>query len=237
MWSPALINLALAALASAHIVLTYPGTRGNNLITNDSWPFGMQWDYPCGGLGTSRNRTYWPTTGGAISYQPGWESGHMMAMSQINLGYGTDGPDNGPKNMSNIMVKPFQILGPTNAAYPGTICLPQVPLPAGAQVKAGDLATIQVVELAQHGGALYACVDIIFVEPNDPRLPEVNETNCFNSSHIGFADVYTIVTKPPILNNPVIALSAAAKSTYRFFLGSMGWLPLLAGALWFTIGA
>lgn len=77
-------------------------------------------------------------------------------MIQINLGYGTDGPYNGPPNMSNIMTPMFQFLGPTNAAWPGTICLPQVPLPAGAQVKPGDLATIQVVELAQHGAALYA---------------------------------------------------------------------------------
>lgn len=54
------------------------------------------------------------------------------------------------------MVKPFMLNGPTNNPYPGTVCLPQVPLPAGANVSAGDRATIQVVELAQHGAALYS---------------------------------------------------------------------------------
>jgi hypothetical protein len=42
-----LLSLALAALVEAHSVLVYPGTRGNNLITNDTFPYGMQWMYPC----------------------------------------------------------------------------------------------------------------------------------------------------------------------------------------------
>jgi hypothetical protein len=84
---------------------------------------------------------------------------------QVNLGFGTDGPDNGPQNMSNPMVKPFQILGPTNNPYPGTICLTQLPLPVGADVKPGDLATIQIVETAQHGAALYS-VRCFCVKPN-----------------------------------------------------------------------
>ncbi len=43
--------LSLIALCtsfvSAHIVITYPGWRGDNLITNDTFPYGMQWMYPC----------------------------------------------------------------------------------------------------------------------------------------------------------------------------------------------
>lgn len=58
--------------------------------------------------------------------------------------------------MSNPMLAPIQILGPTNGPYPGTVCFPQVPLPKDANVKAGDKATIQVVELAVHGAALYS---------------------------------------------------------------------------------
>lgn len=116
---------------------------------------------PGGGLGTSRNRTYWPTTGGAVAFQPGWFQGHETAFLYINLGFGTDGPDNGPKNMSNVMQPVFQLRGPTRNPYPGTVCMPQVPLPAGAQVKAGDLATIQVVELAVHGAALYSVCHFI----------------------------------------------------------------------------
>ncbi len=107
-------------------------------------------------MGTTKNRTYWPTSGGTVAFQPGWFRGHLTAFMQVNLGFGTDGPDNGPQNMSNPMVKPFQILGPTNNPYPGTICLTQLPLPVGANVKPGDLATIQIVETAQHGAALYS---------------------------------------------------------------------------------
>lgn len=64
--------------------------------------------------------------------------------------------------MSNPMVPLFQILGPSNGAYPGTVCLPQVPLPVNASVKAGDKATIQIVEHAQHGASLYSVSSIIF---------------------------------------------------------------------------
>lgn len=72
------------------------------------------------------------------------------------MGFGTDGPFGGPQNMTHPMVSPFQILGPTNSPYPGTVCLPQVPLPKNTTVKAGDKATIQIVELAIHGAALYS---------------------------------------------------------------------------------
>jgi hypothetical protein len=62
--------------------------------------------------------------------------------------------------MSNPMIAPFQIMGPTNGPYPGTVCFPQVPLPKNATVKAGDKATIQIVEIAVHGAALYSvCVN------------------------------------------------------------------------------
>lgn len=79
----------------------------------------------------------------------------------INLGYGTDGPGGGPQNMSNPMVSPFQIIGPSANPYPGTICIPEVPLPANASVKAGDNATIQVVEIAKHGAALFSVCSFI----------------------------------------------------------------------------
>ncbi|KAK4080880.1 hypothetical protein Trihar35433_1985 [Trichoderma harzianum] len=226
------LTLALTALIEAHSIIVYPGWRGNNLITNDTFPYGMQWMYPCGGIGTTRNRTYWPTTGGAVSFQPGWFRGHLTAQLQINLGYGTDGPDGGPPNMSNIMVKPFMLQGPTNNPYPGTVCLPQVPLPAGANVSAGDRATIQVVELAQHGAALYSCVDIIFAEPGDPRIPIVNETNCFNSTQFGFAQIYTITTQEPILD--VVSTTTSSAESFRKYSWA-GWLPLVAGAMWMAL--
>lgn len=107
-------------------------------------------------MNTTTNRTFWPVSGGAVALQPGWFQGHATAQIFINLGFGTDGPDGGPPNMSNPMVPQFGIIGPSKNPYPGTICLPQVPLPVNASVKAGDNATIQVVELAVHGAALYS---------------------------------------------------------------------------------
>jgi len=199
----ALLSLFLS-FAHSHSVITYPGWRGDNLHTNGTvldtnglgdgylnnnvqekiWPYGMQWSYPCGGMPTSTNRTLWPVQGGAIALQPGWFSGHATAFMYINMGFGTV-----PPNMSNPMVPAFQIIGPTKQPYPGTFCLPQVPLPVNASVNIGDNATIQVIETAVHGASLYNCVDITFADPKD--VPEVNETNCFNSSDIGFELVFT----------------------------------------------
>lgn len=42
-----LLAVTMATVTSAHIVISYPGWRGNNLITNDTYPYGMQWEYPC----------------------------------------------------------------------------------------------------------------------------------------------------------------------------------------------
>lgn len=159
---------------------------------------------------TSQNRTKWPLKGGAVSIQPGWFPGHSSALFYINLGYGTE-----PLNYSHNAVPVFQITGPSNLEYNGSFCLPQVPLPANYTPQVGDNATIQVVETAQHGAALYnvswtkatslcrfanldQCADITFAEPED--VPEVNSTNCFNSTQpgqqIGFEVVYATTSSP-----------------------------------------
>lgn len=106
-------------------------------------------------MSLSRNRTLWPVGGGAIALQPGWFQGHATAFFYINMGFGTTGPDGGPANMSNPMVPVFQITGPSKGPYPGTFCLPQVPLPANTTATIGMNATIQVVEVAVHGASLF----------------------------------------------------------------------------------
>lgn len=160
------------------------------------------------------------------------------------------------------MVPPFQLLGPSKNPYPGTFCLPQVPLPVNATVKAGDNATIQLVELAVHGAALYSvgflrvafvanadrwltmilqqCVDITFVEPGDERLAEVNETNCFNSSDLGIADIYTLTVRASGATN---ATSDAEHRFYFFRRGAarsifatlLGWAPVVLGGMWILL--
>ncbi|KAF1919452.1 hypothetical protein BDU57DRAFT_442872 [Ampelomyces quisqualis] len=210
------LAVASWSLASAHTVIVYPGWRGNNIITNGTmspqdnqiipgslgithnngtlgFPYGMQWMYPCGGMATSRNRTNWPIKGGAISIQPGWFPGHSAAQFYFNMGY-----DNEPLNYSHAMLSPFSITGPSNLQYEGTFCLPQVPLPLGYEPRVGDNATIQVIELAQHGAALYNCVDITFAEPED--VAPVTPHNCFNSTapsqNIGFQMLFTKTASP-----------------------------------------
>ena len=156
----------------------------------------------------SSNRTKWPVGGGAVGVQPGWFQGHSMALMYINLGDGTV-----PGNYSLPMQTVFGIMGPNNTAYNGSICMPQVPLPANYTAVVGNNATIQVIETAQHGAALYnvswqspfpghatyfrnillicgrlQCVDITFAEPED--VPEVTPDNCANSSDISFQYVF-----------------------------------------------
>ena len=148
------------------------------------------------------NRTLWPIGGGAIAVQPGWFQGHATAFFYFNMGMGTL-----PINMSLPMLPVFQITGPSKQAYDGGFCFPQVPLPAGVSPQIGDNATIQVVEAAVHGAALYSvglmsfsyddqiadseiqCVDITFADPKD--VAQVNKSNCMNSTDIGFNLVYS----------------------------------------------
>ena len=100
------------------------------------------------------NRTKWPVKGGAISVQPGWFQGHSKALFYINMGI--NGPDeSAPPNMSHILVPPFQVIGPTNNEYQGQFCLPQVPMPVNLTLEVGHNVTLQVIEVAQHGAALY----------------------------------------------------------------------------------
>lgn len=133
---------------------------------------------------TSQNRTKWPVRGGGVAFQPGWFTGHGTAFIFINLGLGTI-----PQNMSLSMLNGVQLIGPSKDPYPGSFCFPQVPLPANTTVNVGDNATIQVVELAVHGAALYNCVDITFAEPED--VEQLTPDNCFNSSQITSSLIFT----------------------------------------------
>ncbi|EON98829.1 hypothetical protein UCRPA7_5652 [Phaeoacremonium minimum UCRPA7] len=167
----------LADSVHGHCVITYPGWRGNNLITNVSFPYGMQRSYPCGGLDVTQNRTAWPITGGAVALQPGWFAGHATALMYLNIWLGLD-----PDNYATLWPM-FEILGPSDNPYPGTICLPQISLPNGLTPSSGDFATIQVVQTLKSGASLFSCADIVFTDDLS-QVPSVNETNCFNSTSI-----------------------------------------------------
>lgn len=132
-----------------------------------------------GGMPQSTNRTKWPLKGGAIALQPGWFTGHATAFFYINMGFG-----NIPPNMSFPMVPAFQITGPTKDPYPGTFCLPQVPLPANTTVKAGDNATIQVIETAVHGAALYNVSSLLRIGGEDLGFIDANWMHAVRRYHI-----------------------------------------------------
>lgn len=105
---------------------------------------------PGGGLPVGQNRTEWPVSGGALSVIPGWNAGHPTAFFYINMNLGND-----PQNFTFPIAPVFQIVGPSRDPYPGTFCLPDLPLPANFTVKPGDNATIQVIQVALHGASLY----------------------------------------------------------------------------------
>jgi hypothetical protein len=87
-------------------------------------------------------------------------------MFYVNIGINGPG-DIAPPNMSHPVVPPFQITGPTNSEYPGaSFCLPQVPLVPNLTFNIGDNVTIQVIELAQHGAAIYNVRSLV-------RLPHI----------------------------------------------------------------
>lgn len=63
------------------------------------------------------------------------------------------------------IVDAWQLLGPSNGPYPGTLCIPEIEVPGNLGVKAGDEATIQVVELATHGASLFAVCPLASYSP------------------------------------------------------------------------
>jgi len=236
-----LVVVTTASLASAHTVITYPGWRGNNLHTNGTapednpgsigidfengtaaFPWGMQWLYPCGGMPQTTNRTKWPVHGGAVSVQPGWFPGHSNALIYINIGINEPGHV-APRNMSHPIHPVFSIQGPNNQEYPGQFCIPQLGMPPNLDLQVGDNITIQVVELAQHGAALYSCVDVTLAEPEE--VEEVTKDNCYNSTNLGFNLVFTttaLESAAPATSPPYSALALLATSLV-FVIGS-AWL-------------
>ena len=114
----------------------------------------------------TQTRTKWPVSGGAVSIQPGWFPGHSKALFYINIGIQEQGQSN-PPNMSHPVVHPFQITGPNNSYYGGQFCLPQVGMPANLSLEVGQNITIQVIETAQHGAALYSVSDRDIVNVNE----------------------------------------------------------------------
>jgi hypothetical protein len=151
---------------------------------------------------TSQNRTKWPLKGGAISIQPGWFPGHANALFYINMGYGNE-----PLNYSHAMLPVFQITGPSNQQYDGTFCLPQVPLPANYTPQVGDNATIQIIEAAQHGAALYNVSSTVCIR----RRQEANQPDSALTLHSPSPKKYLKSTRQTVSTRQTRARKSASR--------------------------
>ncbi|KAH8602312.1 hypothetical protein B0O99DRAFT_561695 [Bisporella sp. PMI_857] len=186
---PAMLRLVMTLMlgsllsrgAHAHTKILYPGQRGDNLLVTEEFPYGMQRVYPCGGL-PSANRVPYSLPNGAISIAPGYFTNHKVNTIYISLRLGSD--SDSPDVESQPLVPGFKIWGPSNQPYPDVFCLPSIA--GGADLKEGDEATIQVVQVLESGGAMYNCVDIVIAPASE--VAGVNATNCYNSTGISFKD-------------------------------------------------
>lgn len=123
----------LPLLTSAHFELHFPQSRGDNDDT--------QSNFPCGGLGTSNERTLVGLDGFPVSM----ELGHTENLLQILLGIGNDVGD----------AFNYELLPTIQEIGPGDFCLQRVVIPEGLNITDGTNATIQVITNAHSGGGLY----------------------------------------------------------------------------------
>jgi hypothetical protein len=158
--------VVVASAVTAHFSITSPEMRGDPFATPAS-----EWVYPCkftlpsstslfhlfypislsyraynctGGnvnQTSATNRTLWPLTGGSLNL----DLHHPWTYVFVNLGLGTEYPT------FNISLT----AQPLNETGNGTLCLPQVKIPAGVTVLEGQNASIQVVTVGASGSGLY----------------------------------------------------------------------------------
>lgn len=144
-------------LASAHFQINYPYWRGNSFLAPAS-----QYTYPCknpiflspttnspnyhAGAGidqtnSTNNRTLWPLKGGSLNV----DFHHPFTYVFINLGVGS--------NVTNFNISLNAL--PLNETGNGTLCLPQLVLPAGLNLQDGTNASLQISTVGPEGTALY----------------------------------------------------------------------------------
>ncbi|TFB02789.1 Uncharacterized protein CCMA1212_004993 [Trichoderma ghanense] len=181
-----LLGLAAIQAVTAHFAIEYPEWRADTLAEENEDKY-SQWDYPCtssphshppssplhephhhnanantkkifhitgGGVPyKAGNITNWPLSGGALQL----ELHHPWTYLFVNLGLGANTTN------FNISLTPSLV----NVTGKGTLCIDKLALPsldAGADIKEGTLASIQVVTSGESGSALYNCADIRFTK-------------------------------------------------------------------------
>ncbi|KAK3080200.1 hypothetical protein LTS18_002864 [Coniosporium uncinatum] len=155
----------LSSLASAHFTVNYPYWRGSSFDEGKS-----QWSWPCANVTqelSANNRTAWPLTGGSLNLKVS----HPWAYTYVTLGLGNE--------VTSFNVS---LLDHFNQTGNGTFCIPQLGAAQLAElgVQEGTNASLQVVQINEHGNALYNCADITF----SSTATTLSGDACTNSSNV-----------------------------------------------------
>ncbi|RDW78501.1 hypothetical protein BP5796_06353 [Coleophoma crateriformis] len=142
----------------------------------------------------STNRTVWPLKGGSLEL----DLHHPWTYIFVNLGLGTDYP------IFNISLTP-QFLNETGN---GTLCLPQIVLPASVTPIDGQNASIQVVTFGATGSALYNCADITF----SSTATALSSDTCANSSNVAVSYVNQEINGSTTTSSGAASSSTAASA-------------------------
>ncbi|KAK3078819.1 hypothetical protein LTS18_006544 [Coniosporium uncinatum] len=140
----------LSSLASAHFTVNYPYWRGSSFDEGKS-----QWSWPCANVTqelSANNRTAWPLTGGSLNLRVS----HPWAYTYVTLGLGNE--------VTSFNVS---LLDHFNQTGNGTFCIPQLGAAQLAElgVQEGTNASLQVVQINEHGNALYNVCRLSFFFP------------------------------------------------------------------------
>ena len=133
--------------------------------------------------------------------QPGWFAGHATALMYLNIWLGLD-----PDNYATLWPM-FEILGPSDNPYPGTICLPQISLPNGLTPSSGDFATIQVVQTLKSGASLFS---VSFGQTQYTNLLSKQLTCELGSVRISYSR--TICPRFPLLTRQTVSTPQVSRS-------------------------
>ncbi|TVY24246.1 Uncharacterized protein LHYA1_G007028 [Lachnellula hyalina] len=208
------VAVFLVSLASAHFSIEYPESRGDSFATGAS-----QYIYPCANVNQTAktNRTTWPLTGGSLNL----DLHHPWSYIFVNLGLGTDYP-----TFNISLINPF-----LNETGNGTLCLPEVTLPAGISPADGTNASIQVVAVGETGSALYNCADIVF--KNDTET--LSADKCSNSTGVSVS----VVAQEVNGSTPSTSTSSAAasSSTRASAASAVGSSPVIVAGVVAGLGA
>lgn len=207
--------LTCLTLTAAHFEIEYPFWRGDSFEGDAS-----QWIWPCANVNSTpaseANRTLWPVTGGSVRLHVT----HPWALTYINIGLADSSPDGAGGVNNTVASFNATLLSAYNQTGNGTFCIPSIGgtaleelareagLEGGLQGLSGRNASLQVIQIAHGGSALYNCADITFAS----NATTLAADQCSNSTGVGGIEV-TNVDSALAGNASSTASGAAASGT------------------------